>query len=497
MTAPAILWFKRDLRAFDHAPLAEAAARGPVIPLYIVEPELWAQPDYAARQWAFTQECLIELREALGALGAPLIVRVGDAVDVLDGLRSEHGADAIFSHEETGNLWTYGRDLAVGAWARANGVRWVEVQGSGVVRRLRSRDGWAAKRERFVMSGMAEAPQAICPVARIEPGAIPTAAELRLAPDPCPERQKGGRSHALRILDSFLTVRGETYRKDMSTPVAGEHACSRLSPRLALGTLSMKEAAQATVARRAALREAGDAKRDGWGGSLQSFQSRLAWRDHFMQKQEDEPEIERKALHSALDDLRPREPDPIRLHAWKHGETGMPFLDACMRYLAHTGWLNFRMRAMVQAVASYHLWLDWRPTSIFLARRFTDYEPGIHWSQTQMQSGVTGMNQVRIYNPVKQGYDQDPDGRFVRRWVPELTEVPDRYVQEPWLWEGAKGLGNRYPAPIVDVKAAAAEAKSRIYAARKGEAYRAEAQSVVRKMGSRKPPRTRRRHAAE
>ncbi|MGR3541926.1 MAG: FAD-binding domain-containing protein [Hasllibacter sp.] len=497
MTGPSILWFKRDLRVADHAPLAEAAARGPVIPLYIAEPDLWAQPDYAARQWAFVRESLAELREALGALGAPLVVRVGEAVPVLEALRVRHAADAMFSHEETGNLWTYGRDLAVGAWARASGVRWVEMQGSGVVRRLPTRDGWAARRERFVMSDLAAPPRAVRPVEGIEPGALPTAADLGLALDPCPERQRGGRSHALRILDSFLHVRGETYRRDMSTPVAGEHACSRLSPHLALGTLSMKEAAQATAERRAALREAGLAKREGWGGSLQSFQSRLAWRDHFMQKQEDEPEIERKALHSALDDLRPRTPDPVRLDAWKAGETGLPFLDACMRYLAHTGWLNFRMRSMVQAVASYHLWLDWRPTSMFLATRFTDYEPGIHWSQTQMQSGVTGMNTVRIYNPVKQGHDQDPLGRFVRRWVPELAEVPDRFVQEPWRWEGAKGLANRYPPPIVDVKAAANEAKSRIYAARKGEAYRAEAREVAERMGSRKPPRSRRRHAAE
>ena len=117
-----------------------------------------------------------------------------------------------------------------------------------------------------------------------------------------------------------------------------------------------------------------------------------------------------------------------------------------MRYLDHGGWLNFRMRAMLVAVASYHLWLDWRDTGPHLARMFTDYEPGIHWPQMQMQSGTTGMNTVRIYNPVKQGTDQDPGGVFTRRWVPELAEIPDAFLQAPWGWEGAgRILGKRYP----------------------------------------------------
>ena len=145
---------------------------------------------------------------------------------------------------------------------------------------------------------------------------------------------------------------------------------------------------------------------------------------------------------------------------------------------------------MVTAVASYHLWLDWRSHGPLLARMFTDYEPGIHWSQVQMQSGTTGMNTVRIYNPVKQGLDQDPDGIFTRRWCPELAEVPDRFLQEPWLWEGAGGvLGRAYPEPIVDVKAAAKAAREAVWAVRKCEAFRAEAARIVDKHASRKDPR--------
>jgi deoxyribodipyrimidine photo-lyase len=285
------------------------------------------------------------------------------------------------------------------------------------------------------------------------------------------------------MLASFLTERGRDYRRAMSTPVEGEAACSRLSPHLAMGTFSVREAAQAAGDRQREVR----GTREGWGGSLRSFQARLAWRDHFMQKLEDEPEIEVRCLHPDYEGLRPREPDAVRLAAWEAGVTGLPFVDACMRYLRATGWLNFRMRSMLVAVASYHLWLDWRATGPHLARQFTDYEPGIHWPQVQMQSGTTGMNTVRIYNPVKQGRDQDPAGVFTRRWVPELKEVPDRFLQEPWLWEGVGRL--RYPPPFVDVAEAARAARDAVWGVRRGAAFRAETGRIVQKHASRKDAR--------
>jgi deoxyribodipyrimidine photo-lyase len=205
-----------------------------------------------------------------------------------------------------------------------------------------------------------------------------------------------------------------------------------------------------------------------------------------MQKLEDQPAIETDCLHRAMEGLRPRTPDAARLAAWTAGETGLPFTDACLRYLAATGWLNFRMRSMVMAVASYHLWLDWRATGAQLARWFTDYEPGIHWPQVQMQSGTTGINTIRIYNPVKQGLDQDPTGAFTRRWVPELAAVPDAFLQEPWKWPGASGLlGRRYPEPIVDVTAAARAAREVVWGRRAAPGFAAEAGRIVHRHASR------------
>lgn len=479
-----IVWFKRDLRAQDNQALSRAAAHGPVLPLYVIEPDLWRAADMSGRQWRFVAEALGELRAALHQIGQPLIIRCGDIIETLQSLRDDLGISALWSHEETGNDWTYQRDQRVSAWCRDRGIPWHEVRNHGVQRRLKTRDGWAKNWDTFMGKPLTAAP-ALQPVS-IDPGAVPHTRDLRLAPDPCPSRQRGGREAGLGLLDSFLTARGEHYRSAMSSPVSGETACSRLSPHLAWGTLSVREVTQKTWAHQRLLKTAPSASKT-WRGSLASFNGRLHWHCHFIQKLEDEPRLEFDNLHRSYDGIRPSAPDQDRLAAWAKGETGLPFVDACMRYLRATGWLNFRMRSMVMAVASYHLWLSWRAPGLQLARYFTDYEPGIHWSQVQMQSGTTGINTVRIYNPVKQGYDQDPTGSFTRRWVPELAAIPDKFLQEPWLADNAGAvLGKAYPMRIVDHAAAAKEAKDRIWAVRRGDDFRAEALAVAAKHGSRK-----------
>ncbi|WP_209001547.1 FAD-binding domain-containing protein [Stappia indica] len=486
--APAlqVVWFKRDLRTHDHEPLARAAERGPVLPLYVVEPELWQQPDISARHWAFVSQCLDALSADLGRLGQPLLLRHGQVVEVLARIHAARGIAALWSHQETGNGWTFARDRQVGAWCRAQGIPWHELRQDGVTRRLRSRDGWAANWERDMAAAQVCAP-ALAPLPLADAGRIPTAADLGLAADPCPGRQPGGRPAGLACLDSFLHRRGEPYRAAMSSPLLGFDACSRLSPHLAWGTLSLRETLQACRVRQRTLRD-GPVSARGWRQSLSSFDGRLHWRSHFMQKLEDAPSLEFRNLHRAYDGLRPpAESEPARLAAWMHGETGLPFVDACMRALAATGWMNFRMRAMLMAVASYHLWLDWRRPGEHLARLFTDYEPGIHWPQVQMQSGTTGINTVRIYNPVKQGIDQDPAGVFTRRWVPELAPVPDRFLHEPWKWEGADGvLGSRYPAPVVDHLAAARHAREAVWGRRVSSGFRDAAARIQQRHGSRR-----------
>lgn len=479
-----IVWFKRDLRVVDHRPLAMAAQRGSVLPLYIVEPDFWTQPDASARQWAFAAESLAELTGALAKLGQPLCVMVGDAVSIFREIHKRHAIASIWSHEETGNGWTFHRDKAVATWAKANGVPWHELATFGVIRRLRSRDGWAAAWDRMMTEPISQSPAALQPIKGNWPTSIPASSELGLAPDPCPYRQTGGRTAAQSTLKTFMNERGRDYRFQMSSPVTAFHACSRLSPHLTWGTISMREVAQATAQRLFALRSLNDAAAKSWRASLESFAGRQHWHCHFIQKLEDEPRLEFENLHRAFDGVRPDTADHERLADWSNGKTGFPFVDACMRALSQHGWINFRMRAMLMSFASYHLWLPWRASGLHLARQFVDYEPGIHWSQVQMQSGTTGINTMRVYNPVKQGIDQDPTGAFIRTFVPEIADVPDTFIHEPWLWSGAASLP--YPPPIVDHAAAARSARETLYALRKDTGHKKVAQDIAIKHGSRK-----------
>ncbi|MDA9176038.1 deoxyribodipyrimidine photo-lyase, partial [Alphaproteobacteria bacterium] len=204
-----IVWFKRDLRSQDHQPLARAAERGPVLPLYIAEPGWWAQPDASARQWRFVAESLSALREDLGQRGQPLAVRVGDATDVLSALHQKHGAFTLWSHEETGNAWSFARDQRVQAWARAHGIQWHEIQPSGVIRRLKQRNGWARRWDQTMAQALTPPPSHLPAIEDLEIGALPSASDLGLTEDPCAAPQPGGRNQGLERLDSFLNQRGQ------------------------------------------------------------------------------------------------------------------------------------------------------------------------------------------------------------------------------------------------------------------------------------------------
>jgi deoxyribodipyrimidine photo-lyase len=497
-TPISVVWFKRDLRTTDHLPLATAGERGAIIPLYIIEPSLHQEPDFDPRHWAFIRESLLELRERLATLGAPLVVRVGEVMGVLSQLHDETGFDALFAHEETGNDLSYARDIAVREWTKGHGIPFYEMPNGGVIRVLKSRDQWSKIWEQRMAQPEAPEPSVLRPLESLPIGEIP----IHVCDKPIThnEIQHGGSSYAHTILHSFLYRRGNNYHREMSSPVTAYESCSRLSPHLAFGTISMREAVSRLRARQKEIYSMPpDAYKqlDGsWKTALRSFNSRLHWRDHFMQKLEDEPEIEWQSFIPAFDNLRPDpETDPEaarRLDAWQHGQTGYPLVDAVMRSLAATGYTNFRMRAMLTSFASYDLWLPWQTTGTYLARMFTDYEPGIHWSQMQMQSGTTGINTVRVYNPTKQAQEQDPTGEFIRRWVPELEDVPDDWIHSPWemppmiqAMVGVK-IGTDYPTPIVDHKAASKYARDQIYALRKDPMVKAAAERVYRKHGSRK-----------
>ncbi len=480
-----LIWLKRDLRLHDHEPLCAAQACRDALALFVIEPEWLQSPECGAQHVQFTLACLAELRRSYAERGLPLVVRVGPLLTVFEQLYASVPFTDLFSHEETGPGWSYERDRRVAGWCRSRGVRWQEFAQHGVIRRLRSRSGWAHRWQERMDAAPQELAGGFTAAVSLAQPDLPDCASLGFAPA-TGARQAAGEAAGLATLRGFLAERALGYRKALSSPLSAEEGCSRISPYLAFGCLSLRTVHQATTAAIAAT-----GYRD-LAYHLRGFASRLRWHCHFMQKLEDEPDIEVRNFSRALDGLREGSFDPERVAAWCAGRTGYPLVDACMRSLAATGWLNFRMRAMLVSFASYHLWLHWREPGLFLARQFLDFEPGIHWSQMQMQSGTTGINTLRIYSPTKQARDQDPDGVFIRRWLPELARVPLPHLATPWTLEPgmqrAAGcvIGRDYPAPIVDEKAAVQAAKERIFAVRATAGARAEADRVQERHGSRK-----------
>jgi deoxyribodipyrimidine photo-lyase len=469
VTACALVWFKRDLRWRDHAPLAAALQFERALALYVIEPAWLQSAECDARHVSFALSCVAELREALAARGLPLLVRVGAMPQVLQDLRRAVNFSHLFSHEETGPGWSYSRDIAVAAWCQAQAVAWQEFAQTGVVRRLHSRSGWAVKwAQRMnapiidLKAGFKAAPNMASAAAQV----LPTLRDLGFPSPPAPQAHAGEHA-AWATLDSFLAGRGRDYRRALSSPLSAAHSCSRLSASLGFGCISMRCVHQATEA---AMRSTTDRQ---LVHALRGFAGRLRWHCHFMQKLEDEPAIEFKNFARSHDGLRPGDgvsaaaENAELLAAWCEGRTGFPMVDACMRQLRCTGWLNFRMRAMLVSFAAYHLWLHWRAPGQFLARQFLDFEPGIHWSQMQMQSGTTGINTLRIYSPSKQARDHDPDGVYQRSWLPE--------------WGTAA-----YPKPIVDERVALAAAKNKLYGLRKTVDAQSQAQAIQQRHGSRK-----------
>lgn len=530
-----IVWFKRDLRVADNCPLADAAVRGPVLPLYVFEPGYWARSDVSLRQQQFLIETLTELDRDLTRLGAPLIVQTGNIIDVLT-LLIEHAEScgvrikAVRSHEETGNLWSWQRDKCVASWLQERGIEWFESRQHGVVRKLASRQGWASRWHKLMAMPVTPEPECLRPVlpaaaaARkykaVGPAVLPGELGEANVPEtlpgkkwqlitesvsnscsvndnlPCPSRQPGGRSHAQALMHSFFQHRGQAYHRKMSGPATAEQACSRLSAHIALGSVSMREVVQCAWQYQSALKALPASQRDENTGThtkaITAYIARLHWHCHFIQKLEDSPQHEVENVHRSFNGLRESEMRVDYYQAWAEGNTGYPFIDACMRSLRYSGWINFRMRAMLMSFASYQLWLHWRQTGLYLARLFTDYEPGIHWNQVQMQSGTTGINTMRVYNPVKQSMDQDAEGEFIKRWVPELRPVPVHHIHQPWLMSLPEQqsfrciIGQDYPDPIVDHMQSARVARQRLHEVRASEHFAVEADRVQDQHGSRK-----------
>jgi len=489
-----LVWFKRDLRVSDNQALLEAVnSQLPVICLFNLESERMHRKDVDSIHIEWELDCLRELRKSLESIGGKLLFNFGSIVEELTKINQQYQIKKIFSNEETGLTWSWNIDKSVAKWCVENNIDFLEFPTNGIVRRLDSRDNWKRERDSRVNQDLVKTPEHIVSPAGLESDDIPPIHQLGLESRELLQRPEPGEKAALSVLFSFLDQRGRTYRKHMSSPITGQDACSRLSPYLSSGCISIRQIFYHTRRKQKRVKQnPRSAENRGWTSSLSSFQSRLAWHCHFIQRLEFESTMDQIALNPELDEQLQREYDEERFLAWSEGNTGWPFFDACMRYLKATGWINFRMRAMLQSVASYTLWLPWQETGNHLARLFLDYEPGIHWSQVHMQSGVTGINSVRAYSIRKQSEDQDPQGDFIREWVKELSQVPTEFIHEPWLMslelqkQYGCMIGKDYPEPIIDEKSARKEGVSKSYSAKGNAKVRHRSKIVYDLHGSRR-----------
>ena len=436
-----IFWFKRDLRLLDNEPLNNAVSqKEKLLLIYCFEPSLKKNKHYSTKHWNFIKESINDLNIYLKTIDTHIHTYNKEITDVLKEVQEKFIVKKIFSHNETGLNVTFERDILLKEFCQTNSIKWKEEINNGVFRGLKNRKNWVKKWRDHMKS-----PVVLFKGEKNDFINIKKKQNFKVKDSKI--LQKGGVSSGIKYLDSFLDSRHTKYQNNISKPEASRTSCSRLSPYISWGNISTRYAWQ----RAKEQIQNGKSK-----FQLNGFTSRLRWQAHFIQKFEMECQMEFRSVNKGYQNLV----KPINkkfISAWEKGKTGYPLVDASMRCVVETGYLNFRMRALLVSFLTHHLWQPWQSGVIHLARNFLDFEPGIHYSQFQMQAGETGINMIRIYNPTKNAKEHDKEGVFIKKWIPELKKIPTPLLFEPWKMSLIDQetyeckIGKDYPNPIVEI----------------------------------------------
>jgi deoxyribodipyrimidine photo-lyase len=461
----AVHWFRSDLRLEDNTALAAACAHADeLVPLFVVDPHLFGElSDTGRRPYSrisprranFLLESLAEMGEQLAAAGCPLVLRLGDPAVEVARLLDETRADLLTFNRDY-SPYARRRDAKVFAAAGARGTRVGDYKDRVVFEsdEVRTRAGgpfhvyspfmraWRAELARRPL----EKPPGLRlprPVSGLASAALPA-----LRPGSGEPMTRGGARAAQRRLRRFLSESIGDYAARRDLP--GVDGTSRLSPHLRFGTLSIRECVRSALAliERTDRRGADGAVRNTVAASAEKWVDELIWREFYQALLAEHPRVLGGAFRREYDSVSWND-DEAGFVAWCAGRTGYPIVDAGMRQLALSGWMHNRARMVVASFLVKDLLVDWRRGEAFFMQHLLDGDPasnngGWQWSAS---TGTDAQPYFRVFSPVSQGERFDPEGIYVRRFLPELNDVPDKFLHRPWE---APSPPEHYPPPIVD-----------------------------------------------